>query len=232
MIWSWRLSMKLTDECLPDCRSEHVGMCEQLRESNLNGGWSISRNWQSHAVLSWARRVSSDQSLTIKSKLIKAWQQEPEVQLISVVHATEIHGTTKPCQAKSVKQRSVQRSSKEAVCFSRQTPVPINWCSIEWPVIDCPLIYLVVDTNVIWLNSSKAITKVLSFFFYSLSWYNYTFVLYNFLSLIAQQDRFVLAVTWRLIYAQCWIQMEPFVHTLCPYFFMFSESLRIQIWIH
>lgn len=73
--------------------------------------------------------VPSDPSLTIKRKWIKAWQQEPEAQLISVVHATEIHGTTRECQDRSVKHRSVQwfsRTVDSKDSFSRHMPANIT----------------------------------------------------------------------------------------------------------
>lgn len=125
---------------------------------------------------------------------------------------------------------TVQKSS----CLFLQTNASPNQLMQHWVASHWLAINVACGWYKRYLAKQQQSHNKSSLDFLLIAWYNYPFVLHNLLSpiYIAQQDRLVLAVTLRLIYALCWIQMEPFDHALCPYFFMFSESLGIWIWIH
>lgn len=147
MVLSWRPSIKVR---IRAC----WGLWIWLEKSNLNGDQSFSRrNWQSPAALSWARLRSFLCHLihhwTIKRKWIKAWQQEPEVQLIPVVHATEIHGTTKSVP------NQISHTSKQTVSVSPGESNSQLECHIEWHRSPVAIHYLAKQRN-----SSKSLFPV------------------------------------------------------------------------
>lgn len=85
----------------------HINVCWDLWINLGKAIWARTNQLTGRigkVVLSYPERgfVPSDQSLTIRRKCIKAWQQEPEERLISVVRAAGIDQTTKVCQGKSV----------------------------------------------------------------------------------------------------------------------------------